>query len=68
MKLTIPVTKMTEFDLSDDMTDNILLDILYNDYHETWKHAASPDFLDAIKLVFLMYSEEVLDDMQERVH
>ena len=68
MKLTIPVTTMTEFELSDDMTDNILLDILYHDYHETWKHSASPAFLDAIKLVFLMYSEEDLDDMQERVH
>lgn len=68
MRITLPVTKYTEFDLPEEATDNLLLDILYADYHTTWKQHANANLITAIKAVFHLYSGQDIDDMQVTLH
>lgn len=64
MKLTIPLIKYTELDLSDEASDNLILDILYNDYQETWKYSENKKLVNAIKYVFKGYSGQNIEDMR----
>lgn len=70
MKITLPVTKYQEFDIDEEVMDNILLMVLYEDYHTVVKENFSEDaeFIKAMKKVYEMYSGSDIEDVREKLH